>query len=220
MNIQAHLDAAGVACTDAQAEQLAAYAADVLRLNDKLNLIARTDVQHVVERHIVHCATLARTPFPAGAQVVDWGTGGGFPLVPLAILRPEAVYTGVDAVEKKVLAVRAMARNLGLKNLTTWHGRAEQFAAPRSHSVSRATAPLEMLWKWHLGDPPAESMVGDDANAWPAGLICLKGGDLSDEIEALTSRFPEVQVNVGPVGLSDPYFADKHIVTVTPGRSA
>lgn len=219
MNIQAHLDAAGVGCTAAQAEQLAAYAADVLRFNDKLNLIARTDVQHVVERHIVHSAVLARTPFPTGAQVVDWGTGGGFPLVPLAILRPEATYTGVDAVEKKVLAVRAMARSLGLKNVTTWHGRAEQFAPLRTHSISRATAPLETLWKWHLGDSyGASSVSGNDEverGEWPAGLICLKGGDLADEIAALTSRFPKLRVDVQPVGLADPYFADKHVVTVT-----
>lgn len=192
--------------------RLEAYAADVQRFNDKLNLVARTDVQHLLERHVLHCAALARRPFPMNAQVVDWGTGGGLPLIPLAVLRGEAFYTGVDAVEKKVLAVRAMARSLGLPNVATWHGRAEQFAGAHSHSVSRATAPLETLWKWHL--PHAVPMPSADRE-WPAGLICLKGGDLSDEIAALTARFPNVRVHVQPVGLSDPYFADKHIVTVT-----
>lgn len=218
MTIQQQIEAAGVACSAEQAEQLAAYAADVLRLNDKLNLIARTDVQHVVERHIVHCASLACRAFPDGAQVVDWGCGGGFPLVPLAVLRPEAAYTGVDAVEKKVLAVRSMARSLGLMNVTTWHGRAEQFDARRTHSVSRATAPLETLWRWHVGPDGVSSMAGAPVDGtWPSGLVCLKGGNLMGEIDALTARFPTVRVNVQPVGLDGPYFADKHVVTVTTG---
>lgn len=216
MTIQQQIEAAGVACSAEQAEQLAAYAADVLRLNDKLNLIARTDVQHVVERHIVHCASLACRAFPDGAQVVDWGCGGGFPLVPLAVLRPEAAYTGVDAVEKKVLAVRSMARSLGLMNVTTWHGRAEQFDARRTHSVSRATAPLETLWRWHVGASGAgAAALPSEDGQWPSGLICLKGGDLSDEIAVLLARFSHLNVDVGPVGLDDPYFADKHVVTVT-----
>lgn len=131
--------------------------------------------------------------------------------MPLAVLRPEASYVGIDAVEKKVLAVRSMVRSLGLANATTWHGRAEMFAQPHTHSVSRATAPLEALWRWHARN--AVSMASQPEE-WPAGLVCLKGGDLSEEIEALHAAFDGLDVATMPVGLLGAHFAEKFVVTV------
>lgn len=194
------------------ADGLQAYA-DLLRHhNARLNLIARTDIEHVEERHVLHCLVLARRCFPDGVSVVDWGTGGGLPLIPLATLFPAVSFVGVDAVEKKTMAVRAMARTLGLKNVELWHGRAEQYREPHTHSVSRATAPLATLWSWHMRN--AVAMKTGDAE-WPGGLICLKGGDLSAETGALHAAAPGSKVVTEQVGLPSTYYADKHIVTVT-----
>jgi len=215
-DLASSLSDAGLAFSVEDVARLERYAAEVARLNERVNLVARTDVDHVVERHVLHSSVLARRPFPAGAHVVDWGTGGGFPLVPLAILRPEASYVGVDAVEKKVLAVRSMMRSLGLVNAITWHGRAEAFTQPHTHSVSRATAPLETLWRWHARTavpmPSGPAMAGPDE--WPAGLVCLKGGDLSEEIAALHAAFDGLNVETIPVGLPGDYFAEKVVVMV------
>lgn len=203
---------AGIPLPDGAGDRLDAYADLVRDFNARLNIVARTDVAHVEDRHVLHCLALARRTFPLGATVVDWGTGGGFPLVPLAVLYPGVRFVGVDAVEKKVLAVRAMARALGLSNVEAWHGRAETYRAPRTHSVSRATAPLATLWAWHApGATSAESVEG----AWPPGLVCLKGGDVAGEVAALHEAAPGLRVTVEPVGLPGIYYADKHIVTVT-----
>lgn len=213
-SLSALIAAARLPVPPAAVAPLAAYA-DLLRhYNARLNLIARTDVAHVEERHVLHCLALTRKPFPAGATVVDWGTGGGLPLIPLAIVFPEVAFTGVDAVEKKTLAVRAMARSLGLANVEAWHGRAEAFRTPHTHSVSRATAPLADLWRWHA---PAAAPMETPADAWPAGLVVLKGGDLTAERAALDAEVPGLTVEGQPVGLRGAYYADKHIVTVTRG---
>ena len=205
---------AGIALSDAQTPQLEALADLLRQTNARVNLIARTDVQHVEERHLLHCLALARRPFAPGSAVVDWGTGGGLPLLPLALCNPDVAFVGVDAVEKKTLAVRAMVRTLGLANVTTWHGRAETYAGPHTHSVSRATAPLATLWAWHrpgasLPDTPTPE------GAWTPGLVVLKGGDLSEEIAELRRLDSSVTVEVAPVGLPGAYYADKHVVTVT-----
>ena len=203
---------AGLALPDGAGDRLDAYA-DLLRgYNARLNLVARTDAAHVEDRHVLHCLALGRRPFPPGATVVDWGTGGGLPVIPLAVLNPDVPFVGVDTVEKKVLAVRAMARALVLPNIEAWHGRAEAFRAPHTHSVSRATAPLATLWAWHApGAVAAEPVEG----AWPPGLVCLKGGDLTDEVAALHETVPGLRVAVEPVRLPGVYYADKHVVIVT-----
>ena len=203
---------AGIALSPEQDERLSALA-DLLRTtNARINLIARTDVENIEERHVLHCLALTRRAFLAGSTVVDWGTGGGLPLLPLAICNPDVSFVGVDAVEKKTLAVRAMARTLGLGNVDAWHGRAEAYRQPHTHSVSRATAPLATLWAWHA---PAAIDGSSGEDQWPAGLVVLKGGDLAAERADLEQTAPGVRVEVRPVGLPGAYFADKHVVTVT-----
>lgn len=189
-------------------EGLRAYADMLGFYNRRLNLVARTDTDDLLNRHIAHCLWLARYPYAPHTVVLDWGTGGGLPLIPLALALPQVAFVGVDAVEKKTLAVRQMARQLGLENVDVVAGRAEHLLIPHTHSVSRATAPLLTLWNWH-----AQNALSTGQQQGAPDLICLKGGDLNEEIRALTTAHP-VGVAVEPVGLSDPYFASKKVVAV------
>ena len=167
-----------------QKEKLEALEEHLLRFNQRVNLISPETEGAFRTRHLLHCLTLTVRGFPDSSTIVDWGTGGGLPTIPLAICEPEVTVVGVDSVGKKVQAVRTIARRLGLENCFTWNGRAEEWTGEAHYSVSRATAPLATLWQWHrrvavsLDDAP-----GNDA--WPPGLLALKGGDLSDEIAAL-----------------------------------
>ena len=203
------------ALTDAQTALLDAYAAELARVNRAVNLVAPKTVRDIPERHVRHSLALAVRPFPAGAVVVDWGSGGGLPAVPLAVCFPEATFVAVDAVGKKTEAVRLFARRLGLANLSVWNGRAEAYAGPPpTHAVSRATAPLADLWRWFeaaripFGGPLPDA-------AWPPGLACLKGGDLADEVAALRAAFPDVRVEqTGLGGILGAAWADKALVSV------
>lgn len=205
----------------AQREQLSAYAEQLRRFNPKINLISPDTEPHIHERHLLHSLALTWREFPAGSRVVDWGAGGGLPAIPLAIAFPEVEVFAVDSVGKKVRAVRAMARRLELDNLFAWNGRAEDWTGSAHYSVSRATAPLADLWRWHrrVVDP---EVPPSDHDVWPPGLIGLKGGDLSDEIAELRASDPNVAVEQHPLQplLGRDYFAEKCIVTVRDSGSA
>ena len=207
------------ALSNEQREKLAEYERLLVRFNQKINLISRPSEARVRTEHTLHSLALAWKGFPPGARVVDWGSGGGLPAVPLAVAFPEVRFTAVDANGKKVRAVRAMARRLKLGNLTAWKGRAEAWPASAGEaagwSVARATAPLEALWRWHrrvCQPPEALPRKGD----WPPGLLALKGGDLSEEVAALKETFPSVraeQYALQPL-LEHGFFSDKCIVVV------
>ena len=193
-------------------DRLRAFEEIVLRLNRRQNLVARGDEEHFWDRHIRHCLSLAVRPFPEGAQVVDWGTGGGLPAVPLAIAMPEVKVTAVDAAQKKVWAVRMMARELELDNLATWCGRAEEFPGAATHSVSRATTSLTVLWQWHVRIANAGGRTPE--GAWAPGLICLKGGDLSCDRAALLRAHEDVGIAVHPLDYMGPWYCGKVIIQV------
>ncbi len=200
----------------AQQGQMEQYARLLQEVNRKINLVSRGSAEDVWGRHFVHSLALSLYPFPAGASVVDWGTGGGLPAVPLAIRFPEAAVYAVDSVGKKIRALEAMKQELGLTNLHLWNGRAEKWPGRANYSVSRATAPLCDLWRWHVRI--AAGLPGDPGpDFWQPGLLCLKGGDLSAEQEALRRRHPGVQVRtlaLEPL-LGSPLYAEKYIVQVT-----
>jgi 16S rRNA (guanine527-N7)-methyltransferase len=198
-----------------QRDTLDAYVGQLERVNARVNLVARPASRADLERHVRHCLALATRPFPEGATVVDWGTGGGLPAVPLAVAFPGVRIVAVDAVGKKTEAVKLFARRLGLDNLDVWNGRAEVYDGPAPHlSVSRATAPLSTLWGWHARArrPLAEPVDG----AWPPGLVCLKGGDLSSEVADLGDAAPEAEVATQSLAaILGADWDDKAIVTVT-----
>jgi len=202
--------------TDEQRDQLDAFEEQLLRFNRRVNLISSESERHFRTQHLLHCLTLTARDFPAGSTVVDWGTGGGLPAIPLAICFPDVTVVGVDSVGKKSRAVRTMARRLGLDNCFTWNGRAEEWTGEAHYSVSRATAPLATLWRWHRRVAVEwEGSPGDDD--WSPGLLVLKGGDLGDEIEALRAEAPNAELRryaleslLGRNG----FFGEKELVSV------
>ena len=204
--------------SDAQREQFSAFEAHLRHFNRRLNLVSRSDEKAFFERHVLHSLALAHRCFPAGSRVVDWGTGGGLPAIPLAIAFPDVEVYAVDAIGKKIQAVRAMGRRLGLVNLHAWQGRAEEWPGRAHFSVSRATAPLADLWRWHTRSQQALD-VADEA-CWPPGLICLKGGDLTQEIAELRAVASAVLVEMSPLGemFGGGDFAEKFIVQVVEFR--
>ncbi len=202
--------------TAEQRDQLERFEEHLLRFNKRVNLISSESERHFRTQHLLHCLTLTLRDFPAGSTIVDWGTGGGLPAIPLAICVPEVTVVGVDSVGKKGRAVRTMARRLGLDNCYAWTGRAETWDGEAHYSVSRATAPLATLWQWHrrvaVGlDQPTE----DDE--WAPGLLALKGGDLRDEIEALREVDPQVEIerlSLASILGRNGVFGEKEIVAV------
>jgi 16S rRNA (guanine527-N7)-methyltransferase len=207
--------------TAEQREQLERFQEQLLRFNQRVNLISPETEDVFRTRHLLHCLTLTVRDFPAGCTIVDWGTGGGLPAIPLAICYPEVTVVGVDSVGKKSRAVRTIARRLGLENCFTWNGRAEEWTGEAQYSVSRATAPLATLWRWHRRVAvPLEGATSD--NEWPPGLLALKGGDLSDEIADLRESDSDVDVDRHPLGdllERDGFFGEKEIVAVSSGES-
>lgn len=175
-----------------QREKLSAFAQLLQQYNRRLNLVSRRTTDRGFIRHIQECLALAAFRFEKGSSLVDWGTGGGLPAIPLAIVFPEVTVYAVDAVQKKIFAVNSFKRKLDLPNLQPWHGRAERFVHRINHSVSRATAPLCTLWGWH------ERAAIQDRNG-PGALYCLKGGDLSAELEALRKANSSVHVKIKPI---------------------
>ena len=178
----------------------------LLGFNKKHNLISNRAEEYVYEHHIRHCMAYGCLEFKAGSRVVDWGSGGGLPALPLALIDSNLQIIAVDKVGKKMMAVDLIARKMGLKNLTTYHGLAESYHEAADISVSRATAPLATLWMWHSQVSSTENMgshsltvsdqpEGSAAVLCSSGLLCLKGGDISADIEVLIDRYPTISVS-------------------------
>ncbi len=157
--------------------------------NERVNLISRKDIDQLMERHILHSLAIAKVvKFNAGARVLDVGTGGGFPGIPLAILFPEVKFILIDSIEKKIKAVQDIAFQLDLKNVEVIRGRAEEQKLKLDYVVSRAAANMSDLVSW-----TRSQLVSGQAGTLPNGWIVLKGGDLREELSAfgkLTEQFP------------------------------
>lgn len=183
--------------------------------NEKINVISRKDIESLYEKHVLHSLGIAAVfDFPKGYEVVDLGTGGGFPGIPLAIFFPEVQFHLVDSINKKLKVVEAVAEGIGLKNVTVQHTRVEEIKNRKFDCVvSRAVAPLRDLWQWGkpLMKKNKEAITGENDSIRASGLICLKGGDLTQEIHESGLR-PHI-VPLDEI-FEEEFFQEKFIVNV------
>jgi 16S rRNA (guanine527-N7)-methyltransferase len=146
--------------------------------NSQINVISRKDIDRLFERHVLHSLGIAKViSFLPGEKVLDIGTGGGFPGIPLAILFPETQFFLVDSIGKKIKVVQEVAKALGLQNLRAAHARAEDVNEKFDFVVSRAVTRLKEFYPWVKGKFNKQSK-----NKLPNGILYLKGGDLEQEI--------------------------------------
>ena len=178
--------------------------------NEKINVISRKDIDALYEKHVLHSLAIAvLCNFKKGTKVVDIGTGGGFPGIPLAIFFPEVEFTMVDSIGKKIKVVQEVANSIELKNVTAIHSRVEEVKKIFDFAVSRAVAPLGELWQWV--NPALKK--GHNSEELANGLICLKGGDLMKEIKE--SGLKEKTEAWGVYDLfPEPFFEEKYVIYV------
>lgn len=192
-----------------QIEQFSRLGSIYAEWNQKINVISRKDIDALYERHVLHSlAIAAQYPFVPGLEVVDIGTGGGFPGVPLAIFFPDVQFHLVDSIAKKLKVVEAVKLELGLDNISFEHTRAENIKGRKfDFVVSRAVAPLKDLWSW--GKPLIRN--ARPIEEYKNGLICLKGGDLTQEIAD-----SQLRPHVTPIShfFSETFFTEKYIIYV------
>jgi 16S rRNA (guanine527-N7)-methyltransferase len=179
--------------------------------NQKINVISRKDMDHFYEHHVLHSLSVAtQFDFPAGYRIMDLGTGGGFPAIPLAIFFPDVHFHLVDSINKKLKVAKAIATEIELKNISVQHTRAEEIKDKKFDVViSRAVAPLKDLWYW---SKPLLNKRPVDQPKKISGLICLKGGDLSKEIHESGLR-PRVW-EIGKI-FDEEFFKEKYILSVS-----
>ena len=164
--------------SEVQQQQFAALYDLYTDWNSKINVISRKDITNLYEHHVLHSLGIAKVmQFRPETTVMDLGTGGGFPGIPLAILFPETHFHLVDSIGKKVKVATEIANAIGLKNVTTRHCRAEEANQLFDFVVSRAVMPLADLLKIIR-----KNIKKEQHNALPNGLICLKGGELEREV--------------------------------------
>lgn len=167
--------------TEKQIEQFTKLESLYGEWNEKINVISRKDMDSLYEKHILHSLGIAKImDFAPGTKVLDIGTGGGFPGIPLAILYPETKFTLIDSIGKKITVVNAVAEGIGLENLTGIHGRAEKVKEKFHFVVSRAVTQMPEFLRWLRGKFEKEQF-----NPKHNGVLYLKGGDLAEELAGL-----------------------------------
>ena len=196
--------------TEEQQNQLAMLKDLYVEWNEKINVISRKDMDNFYLHHVLHSLVIAtKFEFKPGMEVMDLGCGGGFPGVPLAIMFPETHFHLVDSVGKKLKVINAVIEAAGIKNITTQHARAEEIKDRKFDAIiSRAVAPLGSLWHW------SRKLIRRTAKAEkgvPNGLICLKGGDLNQEIFESNCK-PHVW-EISKV-FNETYFQEKYMLYV------
>lgn len=194
--------------TETQKEQFAALYDLYTDWNSKINVISRKDITNLYEHHVLHSLGIAKfIQFKPGTRIMDLGTGGGFPGIPLAILFPDSTFHLVDSIGKKVRVATEIANAIGLKNVTTRHCRAEEEKQMFDFVVSRAVMPLTDLLKIIR-----KNISKEQHNAFSNGLVCLKGGELEKEV------FPvkhQTMVTELKDFFSEEFFETKKVVYVT-----
>ncbi len=186
--------------------------------NEKVNVISRKDIDNLYEKHVLHSLSIAAVfDFPSETTILDLGTGGGFPGVPLAIFFPDVNFHLVDSIGKKLNVVEAVAQKIELKNVTTQHIRAEEINKNKfDFVVSRAVAPLKQLWKWSKPLLKKSNIIvegREGVTVIKPGLICLKGGDLTTEIAESDAKPYLIELNHL---FQEEYFNEKFLLYLSP----
>lgn len=159
--------------------------------NEQINVISRKDTDNFYERHVLHSLAIAKVmPFAAQSKILDIGTGGGFPGIPLAILFPECEFLLVDSIGKKIKVVNEVAKTIGLKNVHAVHERAEKINGQFDFIVSRAVTAMPDFLKW-----TKNKFLKGNKNPFPNGILYLKGGDLTEEMAPVkhTYKFYDIK---------------------------
>ena len=195
--------------TEAQKQQFASLYELYTDWNAKINVISRKDIENLYEHHVLHSLGIAKViRFTPGTRIMDLGTGGGFPGIPLAILFPEVKFHLVDSIGKKVRVATEVANSIGLKNVTFRHARAEEEKQLFDFVVSRAVMPLADLLKIIR-----KNIAPEQHNALPNGLICLKGGELANE--AMPFKHKTMMYDLKDY-LDEEFFETKKVVYAVP----
>lgn len=173
--------------------------------NAKINVISRKDIDNLYEHHVLHSMAIAKTVhFRADTRILDFGTGGGFPGIPLAILFPECHFKLIDGTGKKIRVAQEVCNAIGLKNCEPQHLRGEEEKGHYDFIVSRAVMPLPDLVKIVRKNIRKESK-----NALPNGILCLKGGDLQAELQPFRRIAETAELSSW---FAEPWFKEKYVI--------
>lgn len=194
--------------TDTQKRQFELLGPLYEEWNSKINVISRKDIENLYLHHVLHSLAIAKfIQFKPNTKIIDLGTGGGFPGIPLAILFPECHFILVDSINKKITVVNAILEALELKNVIAQTGRVEELKTKCDFVVTRAVAKIDKLLPW------SRKVINEDhRNLYPNGLIALKG-DLTDELK-LIPKFEYKEKEHIVKYFNDPYFEEKYVLYV------
>ena len=191
--------------TEQQTRQLSALDELYHDWNEKINVISRRDIDNLYEHHVLHSMAIAKMAnFTPGTRILDFGTGGGFPGIPLAILFPECQFKLIDGTGKKIRVAQTVSDAIGLKNCQPEHLRGEEEKGKYDFVVSRAVMPLPDLVKI------VKKNIGkEQRNALPNGVICLKGGNLQAETQPFRRIAEQASLDQW---FSEEWFKEKHLI--------
>ena len=193
--------------TDEQERQLAMLDALYRDWNAKINVISRKDIDNLYEHHVLHSLALAKAlHFKAGTKVLDFGTGGGFPGIPMAILFPEVQFKLIDGTGKKIRVATEVAQAIGLKNVVAEHRRGEEEKGKYDFVISRAVMPLPDLMKI-----VRKNISSKQQNAMMNGIFVLKGGNIDSEIHPYRKN---VEVSDISQWFKEEWFKEKYVIYV------
>lgn len=195
--------------TETQKKQFEKLQSLYVDWNEKINVISRKDINEFYERHVLHSLGIAKImSFSDGSKVLDIGTGGGFPGIPLAILFPETQFTLVDSIGKKITVVKAVAEALELTNVKAYHERAEKINDKFHFVVSRAVTQMPVFLGWLKGKFEKEQF-----NTKHNGVLYLKGGDLGEELAGIKCEIHPLKEH-----FAEDFFDTKKVVYLSKGN--